>query len=497
MQTTHLNMKTTLKLLTLALAFGLSSCVVHRTVVVEQGPPPQQYTAAPAPAPVEQAPMQQPVAAPAPQPAQPVGYDAFYNQLSPYGTWTEYQNYGYVWVPNAGANFMPYSTGGHWEYTTYGWTWASDYSWGWAPFHYGRWAYDAYYGWLWIPGNQWGPAWVSWRNCDGYYGWAPMCPGNVDFYNAYYTSPNSWVFCDRAHIHDRYLDRYYAPRANYANYIHNSTVIEGTRYGDDKRYSYYSGPDRAEAERYSGSPIATTSVVAANRPGQSYSGSNGYNMYRPEVNTPVAATRPSSYSSLNTIPTAAQRPVATQPNANYKPNNEEEHRYNGGNNGGNNNQQEEHHNSFGGNNGGNNNNQQQEEHHNSFGGNNNNQQQEEHHNSFGGNNNNQQQQQQHQEPVNNPQPQRPVQNNVQAPPANNPQPQRQQAPAENSFQQHQNNNNQVQHQAQPVQPSNNSMHASNANVGQQQHNNSKPQQQKPANNNSNKKQSSYSESQKK
>src|ERR1700754_3890356 len=69
----------------------------------------------------------------------------FYDELSPYGQWVDYPDYGYVWTPNAGPDFRPYATNGYWTYSDYGWTWVSNYNWGWAPFHYGRGFYDNYY----------------------------------------------------------------------------------------------------------------------------------------------------------------------------------------------------------------------------------------------------------------------------------------------------------------------------------------------------------------
>jgi hypothetical protein len=57
-----------------------------------------------------------------------------------------------------------------------GWTWVDDAPWGWAPFHYGRWTLDASFGWVWVPGDVWGPAWVAWREGDGFVGWAPLPP---------------------------------------------------------------------------------------------------------------------------------------------------------------------------------------------------------------------------------------------------------------------------------------------------------------------------------
>src|ERR1700749_3701227 len=78
------------------------------------------------------------------QPQQPVYADqpqtnqVFYDELSPYGQWIDYPDYGYVWQPNVDADFRPYETNGYWAYSDYGWTWVSNYSWGWATFHYGR-----------------------------------------------------------------------------------------------------------------------------------------------------------------------------------------------------------------------------------------------------------------------------------------------------------------------------------------------------------------------
>src|SRR5580693_9341748 len=80
-----------------------------------------------------------------PPPPQEVSYQSFYDELSPYGNWIDYPGYGYVWMPNVGPEFKPYSSNGHWVFTDAGWTWASDYDWGWATFHYGRWFYDNAY----------------------------------------------------------------------------------------------------------------------------------------------------------------------------------------------------------------------------------------------------------------------------------------------------------------------------------------------------------------
>ena len=116
----------------------------------------------------------------APEEIDPSAVDEFREPLEPYGAWVQDDRYGTVWVPDArevGADFYPYSTGGHWELTSDGdWLWVSDYTWGDIPFHYGRWVWIDGRGWAWIPGRVWAPAWVVWRTGpSGYVGWAP-CP---------------------------------------------------------------------------------------------------------------------------------------------------------------------------------------------------------------------------------------------------------------------------------------------------------------------------------
>src|SRR5262245_59272719 len=80
----------------------------------------------------------------------------FYDNLSPYGDWIDYADYGYVWRPHHRHGWRPYSEG-HWVWTDdYGWLWVSDEDFGWATYHYGRWVEDDEEGWLWVPGTEWG-----------------------------------------------------------------------------------------------------------------------------------------------------------------------------------------------------------------------------------------------------------------------------------------------------------------------------------------------------
>src|SRR3546814_40389 len=133
------------------------------------------------------------------QPRASISFQTFYDELSPYGSWIDDPDYGYVWIPDVEQDFHPYATRGHWVTTSYGNTWVSDYNWGWAPFHYGRWKYDDYYGWMWVPGYEWGPAWVSWRSGGDYYGWAPLQPG-ISIGISVNLPLFQWIFVPRRYI---------------------------------------------------------------------------------------------------------------------------------------------------------------------------------------------------------------------------------------------------------------------------------------------------------
>jgi hypothetical protein len=154
--------------------------------------------------------------------AGPVTMQTFYDQLAPYGNWVNSPAYGYVWVPDVGADFVPYGTAGHWAFTDYGWTWVSDFPWGWATFHYGSWYYDYSMGYVWIPATQWGPAWVSWRSNEGYYGWAPMGP------SGYAYPQDRWVFVNAGYISNERVYEHYEPRQNVTVIYNNTTVVQNS-----------------------------------------------------------------------------------------------------------------------------------------------------------------------------------------------------------------------------------------------------------------------------
>lgn len=215
-----------------------------------------------------------------------VSYQTFYDELSPHGRWVEYPGQGYVWVPDAGPDFRPYSTNGHWVWTdNYEWMWVSDYDWGWAPFHYGRWDYDPYYGWFWVPGYEWSPAWVAWRDGGDYYGWAPIRPGisiSINFNIGGYNPPvDFWVFAPRRYITSPRIWDYYVDRRRNVTIIHQTTIIVNNfRY--DRNYGFRSGPRRYDAEIYCGR-INPVRFRQSYSPGRTFYRNNEVTVYRPSI----------------------------------------------------------------------------------------------------------------------------------------------------------------------------------------------------------------------
>jgi hypothetical protein len=212
----------------------------------------------------------------------------FYDQLAPYGTWVYDAKYGDVWVPDVDQDFRPYVTNGHWVYTSYGNTWVSDYEWGWATFHYGRWTYDDYYGWEWVPGSEWAPAWVDWRDGDGYYGWAPMTPDagynasyNDDYYNSYSTPDFYWSFAPYAYINYSNVYNYCVPYARVRSIYGRSNFIRNT-YRYNNRV-YVSGPRRDEIQRYTKRPVRIYTINNIDRPSRNTFNRNSVNFYRPDI----------------------------------------------------------------------------------------------------------------------------------------------------------------------------------------------------------------------
>jgi hypothetical protein len=241
-----------------------------------------------------------------------VSFQLFYDQLSPYGQWIEYSNYGYVWIPDAGPDFVPYSTNGHWILTDDGWAWDSNYNWGWAVFHYGRWSFSNSFGWFWIPDNEWGPAWVNWREADGYYGWSPMEPGvsvSMSIGSSYNSQNDHWIFVNNRDIERTDINIYYVNRVDHDRIIRNSTVIQNTYIDNSRHTTYVTGPSRSQVQRVTGRTITPVIITENNKPGKEIS--NGQlRIYRPQVvrnNSDGKKAIPSRITTINELKKAPSR----------------------------------------------------------------------------------------------------------------------------------------------------------------------------------------------
>lgn len=251
-----------------------------------------------------------------------VDFQVFYDELSPYGTWIENPDYGYVWIPDVDADFVPYTTNGYWAYTDNGWTWVSDFSWGWAPFHYGRWYTDDRYGSVWVPGYQWGPGWVSWRSSDNYFGWAPMRPGisfNLYFSNHFSVPYNDWTFVSGRNFGRRNSNEFYINHTMNTTIIRNTNIINNPKTDRIRNVTYSAGPVRNEVEKHSGRTVPLYAIKENEQHGQRIS--NGQmQMYRPNVRPASNGNRPvpNNVTSLDNVKTKEekklQRPTPNQTN---------------------------------------------------------------------------------------------------------------------------------------------------------------------------------------
>ncbi|MDO6431315.1 hypothetical protein Q4E93_11995 [Flavitalea sp. BT771] len=239
-----------------------------------------------------------------------VSFQLFYDQLSPFGSWVSYPDYGYVWVPDAGSGFRPYGSRGHWVYTEDGWLWVSDYSWGWATFHYGNWFYDDSYGWMWMPGYEWAPAWVTWGEYGGNYCWAPIGP-RIDIgvaYSTYRPPARYWNFCPRERITSVNVSNYYVRNVHNTTVINNITVINNVNRGNG--HAYLRGPQANNVERFTHSAVRPVAIRPAERPGAAAVRNGQVSIYRPAVQNNNASARPAQVRDLHAL-----RPVNNRPEA--------------------------------------------------------------------------------------------------------------------------------------------------------------------------------------
>jgi hypothetical protein len=267
---------------------------------------------------------------PAEQPAGNDAFEYFRDKLAPYGEWTWTTEFGWVWHPReVASDWQPY-TYGRWVYTEYGWTWSSYYPWGWAPFHYGRWAFVGS-NWVWVPGMRWAPAWVMWRNSEGYIGWSPLLAGFDLWYGwSYYpVRYNYWTFVGWNHFNEPHPYHYFVPRNQLREVFRHTYYPNNCRNGGGPLCQR--GPARAYVNRHVSTPVVMTRVnnlSTRGHGGPAVSGlglqGNRLNIYRPRFGTGAAEFRRQPHSDLQRVNPqdvrSGQMRNSYLPHANERPN---------------------------------------------------------------------------------------------------------------------------------------------------------------------------------
>lgn len=240
-------------------------------------------------------------------------FQDFYDALTPYGQWIDDKQYGYVWSPAVESNFRPYYTNGHWLATDYGNTWVSEYPWGWACFHYGRWTFDSYYGWLWVPGSNWGPAWVSWKNANGHFGWAPLAPGyevsNTEA--AKYTCPKDWwVFIPYQYMYSSNYYRFWTGPLGNSLMLKDATIADNNF--NHSGVMMVAGPNVKQVELASGKTPVVHKLANTGMPKVDYVHLDVIKMYRPQE---IKQLNQNGEKIVCAAAITAPRPVAPKPQA--------------------------------------------------------------------------------------------------------------------------------------------------------------------------------------
>lgn len=229
---------------------------------------------------------------PPPQPPPGVTMEVFESGLADHGEWVTSARHGRVWRPlRVAASWQPYLYG-EWVWTGGGWFWLTDEPWGWATYHYGRWAYDAELGWIWVPGFVWAPAWVAWRVCDGFVGWAPLYPGDAVWWvDAYPLVPAHWIFVETRVFVGVRVEVVAVSRARTARLVavaRPAPPRAGRRPSPAPRLG---GPTRPEVERHVGRPLRPAPLVTAPTPAEARrrTEAGAIPVYRPRVDTAPGA----------------------------------------------------------------------------------------------------------------------------------------------------------------------------------------------------------------
>ncbi len=248
----------------------------------------------------------------------------FRDVLSPYGTWVDLPDVGWVWRPDpnvVGPDFVPYATGGRWVSSDWGWTFETDWDWGWAPFHYGRWFTTPSMGWVWWPDSEWAPAWVDWRWGDGFVGWQPLAPPGISIGLGL-----GWTFVGASDFVRPDVWRHRLPPERVPGLLRQTRPVG--EHVEARAGHWNRGPEPSEVARVTGQevPLARPMTPPTGHPPRGRSGL-GVAPSRPSPSVPrhpvpAAPVRPHEEAApppAPTIPGAPHEPVMPEPVAPHEP----------------------------------------------------------------------------------------------------------------------------------------------------------------------------------
>lgn len=222
----------------------------------------------------------------------------FYDDLAPYGYWVDRPAYGWSWAPrNVAPTWRPYMDGS-WALTDRGWTWISDEPFGWATYHYGSWVLDPAFGWLWVPDDEWAPAWVSWREGDGYVGWAPRAPARVRL------APESWVFVPTSRFLEPQIVTYAAAPTEVVNIFSRTHTV--THYRIMNRQIFNQGLAVHRVQSWVGRPVTRYQLADLSpngRHGRARIEGNRIALFRPKVARAKVAPPPARAVAADAVMT--------------------------------------------------------------------------------------------------------------------------------------------------------------------------------------------------
>jgi len=138
---------------------------------------------------------------------------------------------------------------------------------------------------MWIPDTEWSPGWVTWRDSDDYYGWAPMGPGvtiSITLSSGYYVPDNYWRFVRRRNFGRNDRHHMFVRTERNRDLIRSSRIMNNARFDERRHVNYYPGPNRQDVEKNIGRRIAPLSVQEGLKPGEIVR-NNRLEIYRPDV----------------------------------------------------------------------------------------------------------------------------------------------------------------------------------------------------------------------